>query len=673
MQKSTPYIFKLLRYFSLTSLLAFIIITILVAGHLERIVLGGVIIILTLLYTWLLVIINQADMVIYEQSTELHDSQQQLESLFQREQGRRQLSDTLREIARIVSSSLDQERVVDLILAQLEHVITYHRATVALLEEQTLTLVAGRDKMGGTIKPYAFPAGKYPLNAQVLHYKQPVVIPDVACDDRWYPTRTMEGIHSFISAPLLVQDQPIGILAVGSLGDVPYTDEDMQTVFAFASQVAIAMHNAQLHAKAQERNHKLALLHEISLAINSTLDLATLLNAASEKLVENFHAGHSGVLLFDDVYTYGEVTAEFPDQDTVGVRIPLKGYTAAEKVIATAQPLAIYDTKHDPMMEAVREVMHSLDICSSLITPLIIKGRVIGSFSLDVIGMQRQFKASEIELTQTIAAQLAMAIDNARLLERERARIEQELQTARQIQKSLLPPDIPAIPGLDIAGFSRPAHEIGGDFYHFSVLDPQHLGVAVGDVSGKGLKAALMMTLSFGLLNSEVRRTITPDALMNALNKEIRPHTQNNKMNTALGYITLSPENSGERDRWALRAANAGLVAPLLRQRDESVKWLDVSGLPLGMVKDIEYHELHQSLSPGDTVLLTSDGVVEAKNAAEEMFGFERLATSASKADCRNAETILECILKEVYAFIGNAEIHDDLTMVVIKVQSQND
>ncbi len=672
-------IFKLLRYFSVISLFAFIIVTLLILGKVEATIFAGVVGILILVYTWLTLLIKRTDTIIHQQSSELIESQQQVETSYQREQQRRQLSDTLREIARIVSSSLDQERVLDLILGQLEHVTTYHRASVSLLEGRTLTLVAGRDKMGGVVKPYSFPADRYPLNAQVLTYKKPVLIPDVTKDDRWQSTEKMEGIRSFISAPLLVQDEPIGILAIGRLGDHPFTDEDMQTVFAFATQVAIAVRNAQLHAKAQERNRRLALLHDISLAVNSTLDLPTLLTAACQELVENFQVDHSGVMLFDDSRTYGEITAEFPAQDAVGISLPLKGYGAIEKMLTTPQVIECYDVQHDPLMEPARDVLQALGINSTLMIPLFIKGRVIGAFSLDMIGTQRQFKQSEIELTQTIASQLAMAIDNARLLERERARIEQEMLTARQIQKSLLPPEVPDIPGLDIAGYSQPAKEVGGDFYHFSVFDRQHLGVAVGDVSGKGLKAALMMTLSFGLLNSEVQRTNTPAALMNVLNQEIRPHTKNNKMNTALGYMTLMPENADRMStaqngqdarapKWLFRAANAGLVAPLLRKADGSVKWLDVSGLPLGMLKDIDYTELGKTLVPGDLVVLSSDGVIEALDKDDEMFGFERLAASVAEADCQTAQTLLDCILDDLQNFTGDADIHDDLTMVVIKI-----
>ena len=433
----------------------------------------------------------------------LHESQRQLELVYYREQQRRQLSDTLREVGRIVSSTLDQEKVLELILAQLEHVITFHRATVSLLAGNMLTLVAGIDKLGGTIPPYSYIADEYPINAEVLHSQYPVLVPDVNRDERWRHTPTMQGIHSFICAPLVVKDQPIGILAVGSFGETPYTQEDAETVFAFATQVAIAVYNAQLHAEV-------------------------------------------------------------------------------------------------------------------------------------------------------------------------RTRIERELFTAQQIQKSLLPHDIPEIPGLEIAGFSQPAREVGGDFYNVFVFDQQHVGIAVGDVSGKGMEAALMMALSFGLLTSEVRRAINPAALMNTLNRELRPHTKHNKMNTALGYLSLTSAYGTANGQWTLQAVNAGLIAPVVRHTDGTITWLDVAGLPLGAVRTPDYSESQDMLAPGDFIFLTTDGLVEAMNRDGEMYGFERLTRNIAAADCQSANSMLTCILQNLRHFISDAEVYDDWTIVVIKILSDS-
>jgi signal transduction histidine kinase len=181
----------------------------------------------------------------------LRESQSQLEEALAREKQRRQLSDTLREVASIVNNSLDQQQVLDSILTQLEKVVIYHRASVTLLDGDELTFIGGRNEAGRVTGKFTIPAKRYILNKITLEEKQPLLIPDVRYDDRWQSIGEHSVIRSFINAPLLIQNRPIGLLGVGRSDDVPYTEDDSQTVFAFALQVAIAVENSRLYAVAQ--------------------------------------------------------------------------------------------------------------------------------------------------------------------------------------------------------------------------------------------------------------------------------------------------------------------------------------------------------------------------------------------------------------------------------------
>ncbi|MBN1886640.1 MAG: SpoIIE family protein phosphatase [Thermoflexales bacterium] len=267
------------------------------------------------------------------------------------------------------------------------------------------------------------------------------------------------------------------------------------------------------------------------------------------------------------------------------------------------------------------------------------------------------------------------------------ASYQRELEIAHQIQTSLLPASAPDVQGLDIAGFSQPARQTGGDFYNYFAFGQDRIGIAVGDVSGKGTQAALMMALSVGLLTTEVRRELAPAALLAALNVELQEHTRRNKMNTAMCYLTL--ERSGTV--WDLCAANAGGIAPLARRVGGQLEWLNVSGLPLGILAlstmpsstmpsstmpsstmgNVQaYVELRQVLTPGDVLILISDGIVEAMNAARELYGFERFATRVSGAPGGStAHQIRDWILADVSAFVDHAEQQDDITLVVVAVK----
>lgn len=598
----------------------------------------------------------------------LRASQQQLSETYQREHQRRLLSDTLRKIAGIVSSTLDTDEVLRLILDQLERVITYHRATVSTLEEETLFLMAGKDKRGDVIKQFHYSAYKYPLNAEVLRSKKPICIPDVSRDSRWHPSPTMQTIRSMIFAPLLVQHQPIGILAVSRVDEIPYEEDDARTVFAFANQVAIAMHNAQLYGRMQERNQRLALLHDVSQTLASTFEMPKFLTGACETLVRNFHADHSAVLLFDEAYTHGEIVAEFPTGHVRGLRLSLQEYGVAKEMLATAQAVAVLDAQHDPRAEKIRDFVQAVGIQSLLVVPIISKGRIIGSFSLSLTQERREFERTETEMAQTIASQMAVAIENARWIEKERQRLEEELSIAWHIQNSLLPVGVPDIPGLDCAGFCYPASKVGGDFYNYFAFPQNELGVAVGDVAGKGIQAALMMALSVGLLTTKVQKDLSPSKLLATLNADLQPHVRRNWMNTALTYATLHPSVTFP-GAWHLQMANAGLVPPLVRRQNRDIEWCEVGGLPLGISEKSVYPEKDMLLYPGDMLILCSDGVTEAMNAEQGMYGNERFAQRVASLTEKGAQQALTALLEDVRSFAGDNDTGDDVTMVVIIVR----
>ncbi len=598
----------------------------------------------------------------------LRTSQQKLTDTYQQEHQRRLLSDTLRKIAGIVGSTLDSQEVLRLMLDQLERVITYHRATVSTLEDETLFLLAGKDKRGDVIKPINYPAFKYPLNADVLRSKKPICVPDVLRDPRWHPSPTMQTIRSMIFAPLLVQRQPIGILAVSRVDEIPYEEEDARTVFAFANQVAIAMHNAQLYGRMQERNRRLALLHDVSQTLASTFEMSKFLTGACETLVRNFHADHSAVLLFDDAYTHGEIIAEFPPGHVRGLRLSLQEYGVAKEILETAQAVAVLDAQHDPRTEKIRDFVQTVGIQSLLVVPIVSKGRIIGSFSLSLTQERREFERSEIEMAQTIASQMAVAIENARWIEKEHQRLEEELSIAWHIQNSLLPVGVPDIPGLDCAGFCYPASKVGGDFYNYFVFPHNELGVAVGDVAGKGIQAALMMALSVGLLTTKVQKDQSPAKLLATLNTDLQPHVRRNWMNTALTYATLRPSVTFP-GAWHLQIANAGLVPPLICRQNRETEWCDIGGLPLGISDKSIYQEKDLILYPGDILILCSDGVTEAMNAEQGMYGNERFAQRVAALTEQNAQQILTALLEDVRGFAGNDDTGDDVTMVVIVAQ----
>lgn len=262
-------------------------------------------------------------------------------------------------------------------------------------------------------------------------------------------------------------------------------------------------------------------------------------------------------------------------------------------------------------------------------------------------------------------------------------RLQQELTTAHEIQRSLLPPPRPNWPGLDVVCYSTSAREVGGDFYAYHTFDPPlslplergemeegKFAIALGDVSGKGMPAALLMAVSLASFQSVIGQALTPAELLAQLDAALVPYTRTRFLqNCALCYMEITRTPGGDQGGF-LRAANAGCIAPLVRRADGPLEWVDIGGPPLGigLSNSTSYVETTLVLQPGDLVILTSDGVVEAMNASREIFGFERLEQVVRSGPQISAEAMLAHLRAAVLAFTTGTELHDDLTIVVVQV-----
>jgi PAS domain S-box-containing protein len=257
--------------------------------------------------------------------------------------------------------------------------------------------------------------------------------------------------------------------------------------------------------------------------------------------------------------------------------------------------------------------------------------------------------------------------------------MQQELKFALRIQVSLLPPTHPAWTDLDVVCYSDPARDVGGDFYTHHAFcppgkeNPDHYGLAVGDVSGKGMPAALLMAVSYASLEATIDRALRPAELLAYLDQAIAPHTQKIRQNFALCYVDITAPTlslgEGVKGR-IMRVANAGCIGPLIRRVNGEVQWVEAGGMPLGsgFGSILEYSEETLTLTPGDMVILSSDGVVEAMTSEGEIFGFDRLEQAVTRGPTHNATAMLTHLREQVAAFVAGAEAHDDITIVVMRV-----
>ena len=270
------------------------------------------------------------------------------------------------------------------------------------------------------------------------------------------------------------------------------------------------------------------------------------------------------------------------------------------------------------------------------------------------------------ELDITIARYFEKHQLEERLRQQERAemeRVHRELEDARQIQRSLLPKEIPQSRGFEIAGTSIPAKEVSGDFYDYLSLG-DNVGVVLADVSGKSVRAAMVAAMVNGMLRMGVKgqREIwnSPDVILRELNTALRPRL----IDWMFTAMSLSIFEVGEK---RFHFSNAGLPYPIVK-RGEKVWELEVNGLPLGAMDDAEYTELSVDLEVGDFVVFYSDGITEATNETEKMYQTERLLEVLQQADLEfSAQEMSALILQDVAVFVGNVEQLDDITLVVVR------
>ncbi len=295
--------------------------------------------------------------------------------------------------------------------------------------------------------------------------------------------------------------------------------------------------------------------------------------------------------------------------------------------------------------------------------PLIYKDKVIGV--LDLEHTRRGFFTDDHKRTvTTLAAQVAIAIENAQLYEQialQEKRLERDLAMARELQFRLLPPSLPKLTNLDIAAKFVPARAIGGDLYDFVSYSLSRTAIVVGDVSGKGAPAAIYAALVAGILRSHAPMEPGPAEMLSAVNFSLGER----RIEAQFVSIIYAVWDDANR---SLRVANSGLPRPIYCH-DGKVQIIEATGLPLGLFDDADYDELSFRAKPGDMFVFFSDGILDAGNGAGELFGRERLEQIVTNDVNASAEAVVKAIFKAVAEHTAGQDAFDDQTVVAIRVK----
>jgi sigma-B regulation protein RsbU (phosphoserine phosphatase) len=566
----------------------------------------------------------------------------------------------LLEVADAVNTTLDLETLMQRVAGLVKRLIRYDVFAILLLNERRQELrirfqvghspeVAERIrvKVGQGITGMAAQRGEAVLVNNVL--QNPEYIASGA------------KILSELAVPLIVKGRTIGVIDVEASESNFFTEEHRSLLMLIASRVAIGVENARLYTWVARQAKQLILLNEISRELTSILNLDELFKRIADLLLRLIDYQMFSILLLNSGRTklQHRFSLRFNENVQLKHEVPLGrglvGY-AAEQNQAIVVPDVTRDERYIPL---------NPETMSELCVPLVYKGRVIGV--LDVEHTRRNYFTEEhARMVKTLAAQVAISIENARLyekIENQERRLEKDLLLASELQYRLLPQRIPQLQRAEMAARSVSARAIGGDLYDYVPYAGTELtAIAIGDVSGKGAPAAIYEALVSGILRSHAAEGPGAAEMLTAINRSLAERP------IAAQFVSIIYALWNENDM-TLRIANSGLPHPYRCSTRGKAERVEISGLPLGLFATAEYDEVTFRTRPGDVFLFFSDGIPDAQNEAGQLFGMKRLARVLELHRKQPADEIVEAVFAEVNSFVGSVEAFDDQTVAVLKIK----
>ena len=566
----------------------------------------------------------------------------------------------LLEVADVVNTTLDLDTTLRRVAELVRKVIDYEIFAILLVNEKAQELrirfqVGYAREIAERIK-VKIGEGVTGMAAQ---RREAILVDDVSRHPEYISV--VAGVHSELAVPLIVKNRVIGVLNLEAQEAGRFTEEHKRLLTLIGSRMAVGIENARLYTRSTRQARTLVLLNEISRELTSILNVDELLKRIAELLSRLIDYQMFSILLLDDggEKLQHRFSLRFQENILLKHDVPwgkgLVGYAVQHR-----EAVLVPDVNKDS-----RYIRLNPETRSELAVPLIYKDKVIGV--LDLEHTRRGFFTEDHKRTvTTLAAQVAIALENARLYEeiaRQEKRLERDLALARELQFRLLPQSLPQFPNLEVAAKFAPARAIGGDLYDFVNYSQARMGMVIGDVSGKGAPAAIYAALVSGILRSHAPIEPGPAEMLRAVNFSLGERRIDGQF-VSLIYAVWDDENR------SLQVANSGLPRPLYCH-DGKIEVIEATGLPLGLFDDAEYDEFTFRAKPGDMFVFFSDGILDARNRAGDMFGRARMETIIAGCAEISADCVVKSLFKAAAEHAGGEETFDDETVVAIKLKGE--
>jgi serine phosphatase RsbU (regulator of sigma subunit)/putative methionine-R-sulfoxide reductase with GAF domain len=576
-------------------------------------------------------------------------------SLYNLERRRRQTAEIQRELAQVLSSTIELEQLLNLVLVLVAQAIECDVALTLLRDGETLTVRAaqGLSSSNGLVG-LSFTPGQSPCLDRLSQAQHPVILFDP--DHPPAESDLLDALlglkaESGLGVPLLVQEESRGGLLLLSETPELYTQEDAQAAFIFASQAALAIENARLYAAQQEEAWVSTALLQVAEAVSSLNTLDEILSTITRIMPILVGVDCCAILLWNEQAQVFEPAQQYglsPSQTQLFWQLQL-----------SPQTLGMAEGEPDSPPTA-DDLMSLLSAQSYLMLPLQTRGEILGLMVIGYADEPEPGSERRTNILTGIANQTAIAVESEQLA-REAAnqeRLTRELEVAQEIQASFLPEEYPDLPGWQIAAHWGAARRVGGDFYDFLRLPNDHLGLVIADVADKGIPAALFMALSRTLVRVSALTGRGPAQALERANQLILSDARSDLFVTIF-YAVIDPATG------QMIYTSAGHNPPLLVHANGEVETLHCPGIALGVLEEIQLREKETYLNDGDVLILYTDGITEAINADVEEFGIERLAEIALATRHESAPSILARVDEAVKTFVAGEPQFDDMTCVI--------
>jgi phosphoserine phosphatase RsbU/P len=562
------------------------------------------------------------------------------------------------EVADVLNTTLDLDTLLQRVAEVVKRVIDYEIFSILLLNERAQEL------------RFRFQIGHLPEVAERIRVKvgegvtgravqerTAILVDDVSKDTDYI--EAVPRVRSELAVPLINKNRVIGVIDLEARERGYFKEEHARLLTLIASRIAVSIENARLYTRIVKQAGTLSLLNEISRDLTSILNVDQLLKRIGDLLLKVIDYHMFSILLLDATKQklVHRFSVRFKENVHIKHDIPVgRGLVGA--AAQSKKPVLAPDVARDP-----RYIKANPETRSELCVPLIYKDEVIGVLDLEHT-RRGYFTEDHLRTVSTLAAQVAIAIENATLYERiarEEQRMERDLAMAREVQHHLLPPTCPSMQGAELAARFNPAHAIGGDLYDFLDYTLPRACIVVGDVSGKGAPAALYAALVSGILRSLARDEPYPADMLQSVNRSL----MHRRLDAQYLVLTCALWDDEKR---TLRVANSGNPRPIYCH-DGHAHMLEAAGLPLGMFEDVSHDEVTIHAQPGDVFAFFSDGIVDASNSNDETFGRSRVEHIIAKNAGGTAREIVDAIFKATDEFAAGAEVFDDQTVVILRVK----